>query len=598
MNFMHTKIAVIAMVKNEEDIIESFVRHVFSYADVLFVADHKSSDDTCKILKLLQKEGFEIRIEEVEQNGYFQAEVMTRLLYHAIEEESADIIVAADADEFLVMNDEQADASQLHMVLQSMDISKVHYIPLRDYALLDEENEQDKFLLSRSCCCQGENNRLYKVIIGRDAAQKYHFSISQGNHKVLLPEGELAPDYFDMVHDDIHIAHFQWRNKEQRLSKALCGWLTNVEGFSEYTYYANHWKGLFHDFVERGEIPNIQLNNPIVASLSQYTGCYKGVQESVCKGKILRYTRNKSHCLINVLRLAETLASSCCRLRTVANRRLVSVLLVYDGNFDALQESLRSVMAQIYPYFEVLLLDYYGDGQERLKQLASQWNPQPNIILISPPIVQRLNEEVEGEYVQWVLPGDVLAPTKLISMLDVMENHQELSIVFSLGHSINAEDSFCPPILSLPAGEKGQLIPPNALGKPMLLQGALITSGLSGVLFRCEIMKQTKWLSDYFIGARIMELSFWIQMNAKFSLLLIEEPLVTAAHRWTADEYILHEMEWHYLMDSFRGQSILEEEEYQAALGNFEKEFKWMKDKICSQASSELYAEYVKKMRN
>ena len=591
---MHAKIAVIAMVKNEEDIIESFARHVFSYADVLFVADHKSSDETCTILNLLQKEGFEIRIEVVEQNGHYQAEVMTRLLYRAIEETDADIVVAADADEFLVMDDGQANAGQLRGALQSMDISKVHYVPLRDYALLDEDNEQDIFLLSRPCCCQGETNHLYKVIIGRCAAQKYHFRISQGNHKVLFDEGELAPDDFDMLHEDIHIAHFQWRNKEQRLSKVLCGWLTNIEGFSEYTYYANHWKELFYDFVERGEIPKKQLKNPTVACLSRYTGCYKDTSECVSKGMMLRYTRKNTNCLINVLRLAETIASSCCRMRTLANRRLVSVLLIYDGNFDALQVSFRSIMAQSYPYFEVLLLDYCGDGHERIKQLAFHCESQFKIKLISSPVFQRINEEVEGEYVQWVLPGDVLIPTKLISMLNVMENHRELSIVLSLGYSVDAEDPFCPPILSLPAGRRGQLIPPNALGKSMLLHGALITCGLSGVLFRREVMEQTKWLSNYFIGARIMELSFWVQTNTKFSLLLIEEPMVTVVHRWTADEYILHEIEWHYLMNYFRGQSILEETEYKEALGNFVKEHQWMEDKISLHASPELYAEYRK----
>ena len=53
---MENKIAVITMVKNESDIIESFARHALSYADVLLVVDHNSTDETRKILELLQAE--------------------------------------------------------------------------------------------------------------------------------------------------------------------------------------------------------------------------------------------------------------------------------------------------------------------------------------------------------------------------------------------------------------------------------------------------------------------------------------------------------------------------------------------------------------
>ena len=40
------KIIAITMVKNEMDVIESFVRHTLTFADELIVCEHRSSDAT------------------------------------------------------------------------------------------------------------------------------------------------------------------------------------------------------------------------------------------------------------------------------------------------------------------------------------------------------------------------------------------------------------------------------------------------------------------------------------------------------------------------------------------------------------------------
>ena len=51
------KIASISMVKNEADIIESFVRHTLRFVDVMYIIDHLSTDNTWIILNNLQAEG-------------------------------------------------------------------------------------------------------------------------------------------------------------------------------------------------------------------------------------------------------------------------------------------------------------------------------------------------------------------------------------------------------------------------------------------------------------------------------------------------------------------------------------------------------------
>ena len=64
------RIAVVSMVRNEADVIESFVRHCLSFADFIFVVDHMSVDDTGDILKALMQEGLPVMVRRFEDVVY------------------------------------------------------------------------------------------------------------------------------------------------------------------------------------------------------------------------------------------------------------------------------------------------------------------------------------------------------------------------------------------------------------------------------------------------------------------------------------------------------------------------------------------------
>lgn len=58
------KVVIITMVRNEEDIIESFIRHCNLFADDILVIDHDSIDSTSEILYKLREEGLPLHIEK------------------------------------------------------------------------------------------------------------------------------------------------------------------------------------------------------------------------------------------------------------------------------------------------------------------------------------------------------------------------------------------------------------------------------------------------------------------------------------------------------------------------------------------------------
>ena len=91
----------VAMVRNEADIIEAFVRHNLSILDGLVVVDHGSADATPRILAALCAERLPLVVLASETVGYLQAEIVTSAVREAFARLRADAVFPLDADEFL-----------------------------------------------------------------------------------------------------------------------------------------------------------------------------------------------------------------------------------------------------------------------------------------------------------------------------------------------------------------------------------------------------------------------------------------------------------------------------------------------------------------
>ena len=91
----------VSMVRNEEDIVEAFVRHNLSVLDGLIVVDHGSADRTLAILNALCAERLRLVVLRSEAVGYLQAEITTTAARDAFSRGGADAVFPLDADEFL-----------------------------------------------------------------------------------------------------------------------------------------------------------------------------------------------------------------------------------------------------------------------------------------------------------------------------------------------------------------------------------------------------------------------------------------------------------------------------------------------------------------
>jgi glycosyltransferase involved in cell wall biosynthesis len=91
----------ICMIRNEQDIIEPFLRHTSPLVDLIVVLDNCSTDNSRSIVTETARELGNIVITDLPDRGYNQSETMTKALQHVQSVVFADFVFFLDADEFL-----------------------------------------------------------------------------------------------------------------------------------------------------------------------------------------------------------------------------------------------------------------------------------------------------------------------------------------------------------------------------------------------------------------------------------------------------------------------------------------------------------------
>ena len=99
---MSKKRVGLSMVRNESDVIETFIRHNLTLLDELHIVDHNSSDNTREILTLLKQEGLPIHIYHYNELEYAQERIMNQMMQYILNNDAnIDYIFPLDADEFI-----------------------------------------------------------------------------------------------------------------------------------------------------------------------------------------------------------------------------------------------------------------------------------------------------------------------------------------------------------------------------------------------------------------------------------------------------------------------------------------------------------------
>ena len=210
------RIIGISCVRDEEDIIESFVRHNLVYLDKLYIVDNLSKDKTVEILTSLAKEGLAIEVWKSTSCSNQQDRAMTAALKKATkQDENADFVFPLDADEFLGAPDRQsllADLGKIGSGGYGVMPWKT-YIPFEDD--LDNLNPSIPATARMTQRRNHEGNQMFKAVVPRALFGKIR--IPQGSHKVKRLDGGAC----QKVLLSSPLAHFPIRSSNQLIAKII-----------------------------------------------------------------------------------------------------------------------------------------------------------------------------------------------------------------------------------------------------------------------------------------------------------------------------------------------------------------------------------------
>jgi Glycosyl transferase family 2 len=310
------KLCGVTMVRNEADVVESFVRHNLSLLDHLFVVDHGSSDGTSDILDALVAEGLPLEVDRDASVGYLQSEIMTRAARHAFASQGADFVFAIDGDEFLKAPRRELLESVLATLPQDLHgaMEWQTYVPDFDGAAPAPGNAlaRAKRRLAR------ERHGLHKVIVARAFAKMPDAVIAVGNH-VVLPHAAHSIAERPLKHakisaDVVALGHLPVRSARQLTNKIVIGWLAHCVARRGNADLAFHWRELYRE-VAGGQEPDAQRLRAIAANYGLPMAAWMpagdiALVEDALPVTDLRYTAMiRDATLPLVLRFAEKLAA-------------------------------------------------------------------------------------------------------------------------------------------------------------------------------------------------------------------------------------------------------------------------------------------------
>ena len=259
------KLIAVTRIRNEDDIVEAFVRHHAELVDHHIVLDNGSNDRTREILSALRGEGVGISIHTSEAAVSAEAVQNTLLLHRAVGL-GADWVVFLDCDEFI---DPRLLDGSLHRVLESLPeqapcahTQAINYQP----TALDDRDELIVPLKQR---WRDSNFADFVKVFVRARAAGAGAIVGAGNHDAYL-NGTPLPAYRDRR---LLIAHYYMRSGWQILAKAFVGMMKFYASGEEITRQ-NHGIHYAHIFENLRDHPEWLLDDRAFLEGARPVGFY------------------------------------------------------------------------------------------------------------------------------------------------------------------------------------------------------------------------------------------------------------------------------------------------------------------------------------
>ena len=245
------KIVGISMIRNDADIVESFVRHTLRVLDHLFVIVHSPEDGTGEILKALHEEGLPMTLVFDTEPAFLQGERLTWLAREACAAIQPDFIFPLDADEFIVPAERGVLESALAQLPSGTPGARIR---LRTFVPTSEDSADEPNPLRRIGYRIRDEKKVHKAVLTPVFAADSTLVLDHGNHGLLRVGGVAQPLAVPPL-PQLALAHYPVRSAAQVMNKTIVGYLAHLAAGRpsvEERRLATHWRRCYEDLVVHG----------------------------------------------------------------------------------------------------------------------------------------------------------------------------------------------------------------------------------------------------------------------------------------------------------------------------------------------------------
>jgi len=317
------KTIAIAMVKNEQDIIEPFVRHNLKYIDRIYVLDHFSNDQTATLLQKMRSEGLAVVPMQAKGHlhagAYLQSEIMTQLFSLVHEREKHGCYIFLDADEFL---DHRDGRLGLEREFESVGHAEVVYVPWRTHVVPADATpgyfaDPPRSFTSRRA---HENPEIFKAMLKIVENHRLpNIEIAQGNHNIVARSNSVSSvvnralgfKSYRVLRGskslELVIRHYPVRSGEQVFQKAVLGWLSILQKYpsAREKNINSQWRVIFDELLNNQPIDTCRLHEISVSYAQDFNDCDVIYDNSAHYNYTRRYGMNRNFQITLILKELE-----------------------------------------------------------------------------------------------------------------------------------------------------------------------------------------------------------------------------------------------------------------------------------------------------
>lgn len=295
-------------VRDEGDIIESFVRYNMNILDGIVISDNCSKDNTLSILKKLKNEGYNIDILIDNNSSFEQTSRRNELLNYTIKKYKPDYVFPIDADEFIC----SSDKNNPRKVLEELDNKFLYKYKMKNYVLNGNEEETlfipKKIENLRNEIKSEENGGYnYKCFIPKKIYSE-DIILEIGSHSASFSNKKEMPT---IVCEKLYLAHFPVRSKEQLINKVIVGRLNHSCFHDRQEGLGWHQYEILDEIIKNGTITKKTLINfskyySVLNKNTHIGSSYMPINLSFCKNINIKYSKklNKTMILSNTIEVA------------------------------------------------------------------------------------------------------------------------------------------------------------------------------------------------------------------------------------------------------------------------------------------------------